>query len=285
MANIAIVGGGQGGTTILRAFAGLKEVGIAGLCDVNETAPGMVLARQMGVPVTTDLAQLVSKPGVDVIIEATGSERVREAILKLKNEHATVVDSHAANLMMTLVESREGMIRMLHDEAGALAETADRLAATIEQVNAAVQEVAAAADTVAGQSQNLMSSATEASRHLGETGEVLSFIKSVAQQTKLLGLNAAIEAARAGDYGRGFAVVADEVRKLAENSTASVEKIAPVMSNIENSMRLITEGINRAGEITQRQAAATQEVAASIRELEEMAEGLARLAKNLASMA
>lgn len=285
MANIVIIGGGQGGIAILRAFVGLEGVNVTAVCDVNPEAPAVKLARQLGIPVEDDLVSLVTRPGMDVIIEATGSDRVRQLIYENKSQQATVVDSHAANVMMTLVESRQEMLDKLQQEAVKLADTAARLAGTIEQVDAAVQEVASAAVTIANQSHDLIESANEATQYLGETGKVLSFIKTVAQQTKLLGLNAAIEAARVGEYGRGFTVVANEVRKLAENSTASVEQIAPIMHNIETSMKIITEGVHRAGEITQQQAASTEEVASSIRELEQMAEGLALMGKNLAELA
>lgn len=284
MANIAIVGAGKGGASILKAFSGIQAFRIIGICDVNETAPGIQMAKQMGIAVFNDIERICGQRDLDVIIEATGSEKVKQIIVENKSSNAHIVDSHAANIMMTLVEAREEMIERLHSDSENLAKTAEKLMDTVLEVSASVQEVAASAEAIAHQGTSLMESAREARQHLGETGEVLNFIRTVAQQTKLLGLNAAIEAARAGEHGRGFTVVADEVRKLAENSTASVEKIAPVLANIENSMKIITEGVAQAGEVTQKQAAATQEVSANIQEIEQMAEFLANLANKLADL-
>ncbi|MGE5422524.1 MAG: methyl-accepting chemotaxis protein [Ignavibacteriales bacterium] len=284
MASIAIVGAGKGGASILKAFSGIDAFKIIGICDVNENAPGIKLARETGVPVFNDISRIVAARGLDIIIEATGNEKVKQIILDNKNAETHFVDSHAANMMMTLVESREDMIVRLHNDSENLAQTSEKLMQTVLEVSASIQEVAASAEAIAHSGTSLMRSAGEARHHLGETGEVLNFIRTVAQQTKMLGLNAAIEAARAGEHGRGFAVVADEVRKLAENSTASVEKIAPVLANIENSMKIITEGVAEAGEVTQKQAAATQEVSANIQEIEQMAEFLTNLAKKLADL-
>lgn len=284
MARVAVIGGGKGGTSILKAFHGIGGFTILGICDVNETAPGLQVARKLGIQTFTDVGQVMRIPGLEVVIEATGSDKVVKIIQEQKDESVTLVDSHAANIMMTLVESREEMIHGLHAESERLAQTAERLTNTVEQINMAMEEVAASAEEIAHRTSGLMDSADDARKHLGETGEVLNFIKNVAQQTKLLGLNAAIEAARAGEHGRGFTVVADEVRKLAENSTASVERIAPVLGNIEKSMGLITDGVATAGGITQKQAAATEEISARIQELSAMAEGLTSLAKNLAEL-
>ena len=197
----------------------------------------------MGVRAFTELDGITNQTDLDVIFEATGNENVRKAIEEKKNADTALIDSHAANIVMMLVESREEMINKLHVEAENLSRTAERLAHTVAEVGATVQEVAASAVRIADQGAQLMESANIAQNHLGETGEVLDFIRTVAQQTKLLGLNAAIEAARAGEQGRGFAVVADEVRKLAEDSTASVERIAPVLGNIEKSMQTIIKGV------------------------------------------
>jgi hypothetical protein len=148
-------------------------------------------------------------------------------------------------------------------------------------IAAAIQQLAASASEIHSNERALNSDIKEIINISEEIHDVSTFIKEIADETKMLGLNAAIEAARAGDAGRGFGVVAEEIRKLSAQSKSTVPKIQKLTNTIKQRVDETSERSNRSLDASQGQAAATEEITASIEEITSMAEALSNISKTL----
>jgi methyl-accepting chemotaxis protein len=282
MIRVGIVGGGSGGNAVLRSIHNLTDVSVIGISDLNQNALGVVYAHSIGVDYYRDFQSLLRK-NPDLVFELTGNDEVRKKIAGSKNEHTTVVESNVAKLIIKMLDAEEIMISDLYEQSRQLAAMAQALSATVQQFEASAQELAGGAENLADQCKHLGINADTTKQNLSKTDEILRFIKSVATETKLLGLNAAIEAARAGDAGRGFTVVADEIRKLAGNSAASVSQIGSMLQNIEGSANDILSGIGEIALVSEHQAAAAEEMASSLDELGRLSVVLKNVADKLSS--
>ena len=101
--NIAVVGAGRGGRSILAAICGLPDVKVVGISDLDENAPGIVLARELGVKTFADCLDMLRAGKPDIIIEATGVPKVQKMLHENKPEKTTIIDASAALLMMIMV--------------------------------------------------------------------------------------------------------------------------------------------------------------------------------------
>jgi ligand-binding sensor protein len=148
----------------------------------------------------------------------------------------------------------------------------------ISQISATMEELAASASTVADTQTNLNKEIKNVNTVTGKINEVMDFIKDIADETRLLGLNAAIEAARAGEAGLGFGVVAQEIRKLSADSKKTVGEIKELTTVIRDSVDKTVSMGNDTTETIEQQAAAIEEVTASVEEIHSLTDQLNMLA-------
>ncbi|MBB2896848.1 methyl-accepting chemotaxis protein [Pseudomonas sp. AS2.8] len=242
------------------------------------------------------------KQGTDHLVAASHSISANSQQLSA----AAQEQSSAASSMAATVEELTVSINHVSDNAG---EAHDLSSQSCRLAQDGGQTIQASVDSMRSIAGTVQSSATrigELGEHSERVSSIVSVIKGIADQTNLLALNAAIEAARAGEQGRGFAVVADEVRQLAQRTTNSTQEIAAMiekiqaatqaaMSDMEVGVRQVNGGVdlaNQAGEAvvsintaSDKVVRVVNQISLALREQTAASHDVARTVERLAQMA
>lgn len=160
-----------------------------------------------------------------------------------------------------------------------LREVSHQLSQELEGLSSVVLELATTAGQINSNEQELNEVILNINNFSADIDEVLGLITLIADETKMLGLNAAIEAAHAGQSGKGFGVVAAEIRKLSLESKNTVLKIKGFVQNIKKSIEEAMGKSTNTLRSCEEQAAATEEISASVQEIASVADRLANLAQ------
>ena len=188
-----------------------------------------------------------------------GSAQNLQGELQAMNEGVGHLGEEIRKMLFTSLDFAKSLnlkAKELEDSVMAMSESTQKQSKSLEETANAVREITESM-------QGVDSKAQEVVQQGDDIKKILGFIAEIADQTNLLALNAAIEAARAGEHGRGFAVVADEVRNLAERTQKSLGEIGA-------SVNLLVQSINDMGEAIKVQMGSIEHINESIVALEEI---------------
>ncbi|WP_027406474.1 methyl-accepting chemotaxis protein [Anaerovibrio sp. RM50] len=215
----------------------------------------------------------VSSSVANSMVNVAGNCSEQFTEIETANGQVDTLGQHMTNFVNTIQHSSE-VVKVTQDKAVAEAKTVD---GAVEQMKLIQSSVMQSAGVI-----------TELGEESDRIGKIVDTISSIAAQTNLLALNAAIEAARAGEHGRGFAVVADEVRKLAEQSSESAGEIAGLITSIQaksqKAVGVMQEGVSQveAGtKVVQESGASFNEIAEMVRKVVEESEEMNNIVNSL----
>ncbi|MGO8794573.1 MAG: methyl-accepting chemotaxis protein [Candidatus Sulfotelmatobacter sp.] len=185
----------------------------------------------------------------------------------------------------TAMQEMSSTVQQISENSQKASETSRQAAQAARQGGEVVQGTLASMRNIADATSKTAAQVTELGKSSEQIGKIIAVIDDIADQTNLLALNAAIEAARAGEQGRGFAVVADEVRKLAERTTKATKEIASMIESIQSETKNAVHAMELGNREVQVGVEKTSASGVALQEIIKMSENVGDMISQIATAA
>jgi len=214
---------------------------------------------------------------------ASASEEISSSATQQAQGAETQKDQTAQ--VATAMQEMSSTVLQVSDNSNKAADAARKASETARHGGSIVDETLGKMRVIAESVSGTAKKMEELGKSSDQIGRIIGVIDDIADQTNLLALNAAIEAARAGEQGRGFAVVADEVRKLAERTTTATKEIAQMIKNIQDETKIAVGAMEQGTKQVEEGVASTAQAGDSLKEIIHMAEQVGEMITHIATAA
>jgi methyl-accepting chemotaxis protein len=214
---------------------------------------------------------------------ASASEEISSSATQQAQGSETQKDQ--TSQVATAMQEMSSTVLQVSDNSNKAAEAARKAADTAKQGGSIVEETLTKMRRIAESVGATAKKMEELGKSSDQIGRIIGVIDDIADQTNLLALNAAIEAARAGEQGRGFAVVADEVRKLAERTTTATKEIAQMIKNIQDETKVAVTAMEAGTKQVEEGVTSTATAGDSLRQIIDMSNQVGEMITHIATAA
>jgi methyl-accepting chemotaxis protein len=207
------------------------------------------------------------------------------AAAALQQSHGAELQRDQASHVVTAMHEMADTVQQVSENSNRAAAASQKAAETARQGGKVVEETLSRMSAIAQSAGETASKVQELGKQSEQIGEIIGVIDDIADQTNLLALNAAIEAARAGEQGRGFAVVADEVRKLAERTSGATQEISGMIRRIQAETKSAVTAMQAGTKEVELGVELTTQAGSSLRDIIDVSEQVGDMVTHIATAA